>query len=344
MTAKSACKRIDPFQDLEIPACYVGMSDRIHYDIIADVHGRIDKLTALLHRMGYLHDGVSHVPPPGRMALFLGDLIDPKPGHAIPGGVRATLELVKAMADRGHARVLMGNHELNALHYHTPAPGGAWLRHHGEQNRAMHQGTLDDFPDYEDSAGEWHTVWMPWLKRLPIFLELEGLRAVHASWHPGHLAFLTGASLENDDFLRATADPATPEGRAIEAVLKGIEIPLPPGIDYFDHTGIRRPNFRARWWEVPASGTRLDELVFPANPLIPTEPLPENARALFQPYPEHAVPVFVGHYFKPVDSPLRPERHNVAVLDHSAAKDGPLVAYRWQGEARIDANHYIATK
>jgi hypothetical protein len=91
----------------------------------------------------------------------------------------------------------------------------------------MHQGTLDDFPDFKNPAGEWRTVWIPWFKRLPIFLDLGGLRAVHACWHPQHIARLAGRTLEDDDFLHAAADKATPEGEAIEAVLKGIEVPLP---------------------------------------------------------------------------------------------------------------------
>ncbi|RYD61912.1 MAG: diadenosine tetraphosphatase [Verrucomicrobiaceae bacterium] len=317
------------------------MKNGPRYDIIADIHGRIDKLTRLLDRLGYSYDGISHVPPPGLTALFLGDLIDPKPGHAIPGGVCATLEAVKAMADRGHALVLMGNHELNAIHYHTKGLDDQWLRRHDDKNRAMHQGTLDDFPDHEEPAGEWLNVWIPWMKRLPIFLELDGLRAVHASWHSEHLQRLNGRTLEDDDFLRDTANPTTADGAAIEAILKGIEVPLPDGVDYFDHTGIRRRNFRARWWEKPSPGTLLDDLVFPANPQVPNAPIPEEAISFFQPYPNDAVPVFVGHYFKPAESPLRPERCNVAVLDHSAAKNGPLVAYRWQGERRICSSHYV---
>lgn len=59
------------------------------------------------------------------------------------------------------------------------------------------------------------------------------------------------------------------------------------------------------------------------------------------PYPEDAPPVFVGHYFKPANSPLLPERPNLAVIDHSAAKDGPLVAYRWKGEATLHPKHYL---
>ena len=226
-----------------------------HYDLIADIHGRIDKLEALLARLGYHHDGTGYVPPAGRRALFLGDLIDPKPGHGFPGGVRATLRAVKTMHDRGHALVLMGNHELNAVCYHTPGRTMEWLRHHGDKNRAMHQGTLDDFPDHVDPAGEWRTLWMPWFKRLPIFLDLGGLRAVHACWHPQHIALLAGRTLEDDDFLHAAADKATPEGEAIEAVLKGIEVPLPAGTRFADHTGTFRDNFRARWWEAPDGGT-----------------------------------------------------------------------------------------
>jgi hypothetical protein len=87
----------------------------MHYDIIADVHGRYDKLEPLLIRMGYQHDGTSFVPPAGHMALFLGDLIDTKPGHPFPGGVRATLRTVKAMCDRGDALCLMGNHALRSV-------------------------------------------------------------------------------------------------------------------------------------------------------------------------------------------------------------------------------------
>ena len=95
----------------------------------------------------------------------------------------------------------------------------------------MHKGRLDDFPDHEDIAGEWHAVWMPWLKRLPIFLELDGFRAVHARWHAAHIDRLANRTLEDDEFLHSCADPTTLDGEAIEAVIKGIEIPLPPGID-----------------------------------------------------------------------------------------------------------------
>ena len=315
---------------------------KFHYDIIADIHGRYDKLTALMERLSYAHDGISFVPPVGHRALFLGDLIDTKHGHPYPGGVRDTLMAVKAMCDRGDALCLMGNHELNAIHFHTNGPNGKPLKIHGSRNLRTHQGTLDDFPDHKDPDSDWHTVWMPWLKCLPMFLDLGGFRAVHACWHPVHIARLEGKSLEDDAFLHACADKSTPEGEAIEAVLKGIEVPLPDGHFFTDHTGTKRSQFRARWWETPGDGIIASELVFPASDQISPVPVDAAARAMFIPYGADERPVFFGHYFKPADSNIYPERHNVACLDHSAATDGPLMAYRWKGEVTINPEQYIS--
>ena len=314
-----------------------------HYDIIGDIHGRFDKLEALLERLGYARgDDAGFIPPAGHKALFLGDLIDPKPGHARAGGVRATLEAVKAMCDAGNALCLMGNHELNAIYFHSRGADGKWLRHHGDKNVRMHQGTLDDFPDHHDPAGEWLAVWLPWLKRLPFHLDLGGFRAVHAAWDPEMIARIGGRELADDGFFMAAADKRNPEGEALETLLKGIEIDLPTGRSFVDHTGIARANMRARWWELPAPGIRYDGLVFPANPQIPNDPVEKDGFAPIPGYPLDAVPVFFGHYFKPADAPLMPERANVACLDHSAAKDGPLIAYRWMGEAVIDPRNYVS--
>ena len=318
------------------------MNDLIHYDIIADIHGRFDKLAALMERLGYENNGSSFTPPTGHRALFLGDLIDTKPGHPYPGGVRSTLIAVKAMCDRGDALCLMGNHELNAVLFHTNDPSGLPLKDQSPRNQRTHQGTLDDFPDYADPASEWRTVWLPWLKGLPISLDLGGFRAVHACWHPAYLVLLDGKSLTDDAFLLACADKLKPEGEAIEAVLKGIEVPLPDGYFFTDHTGTKRSLFRARWWEAPADDILCDQLVFPVCAQIGAVPVDPAARAMFCPYPTNDRPVFFGHYFKPANTPIQPERHNVACLDHSAATGGPLVAYQWRGETRIKPENYIS--
>ena len=53
------------------------------YDIIGDIHGHGDELTALLKKLGYVHNGVCHVSPEGRQVLFLGDFIDRGPQQRV---------------------------------------------------------------------------------------------------------------------------------------------------------------------------------------------------------------------------------------------------------------------
>lgn len=86
----------------------------------------------------------SKISPPAAYAP--GILIDPQPGYALPGCVRAALRAAKAMCDVGHALCLIGNHELNALYFHSKGTDGRWMRHHSEKNVRMHEGTLADFP------------------------------------------------------------------------------------------------------------------------------------------------------------------------------------------------------
>ena len=319
------------------------MKNGMHYDIIGDVHGRFDKLTLLMERLGYQKDGDGFIPPTGHRALFLGDLIDPKPGHGLPGGVRDTLRAVKTMCDRGDALCLMGNHELNAIYFHSKGADDQWLRVRGSKNITMHQGTLDDFPDHDDTASEWHQVWMPWMKRLPFHFDFGGFRAVHATWHEGMIGRVSGRNLDCSEFFLAASNKHTQEGEALEVLLKGVEVELPDGIRFTDHTGASRGNIRARWWELPDSGIGYDRLVFPHNPAIPAALVKAESFTQIPGYHLDAPPVFFGHYLKSGTSPLTPERHNVACLDHAAAKDGPLVAYRWKGESEIKPGHYVAS-
>jgi protein phosphatase len=75
------------------------------FDIIGDVHGCHDELVELLHKLGY--DGSSA--PPGRRAIFLGDLVDRGPG------VVPVLQLVMRMVQDGTALCLPGNHETKLM-------------------------------------------------------------------------------------------------------------------------------------------------------------------------------------------------------------------------------------
>ncbi len=78
------------------------------FDIIGDVHGCIDELRELLTLLGYrVGDRVE--PPPGRKALFVGDLCDRGPDTP------AVYRLVLDMIDAGHALMVVGNHDWKLL-------------------------------------------------------------------------------------------------------------------------------------------------------------------------------------------------------------------------------------
>jgi protein phosphatase len=84
------------------------------FDIVGDIHGCFDELTALLARLGYviaLAEDHSYVVthPENRRAVFLGDLVDR--GPKIP----EVLQLVMDMVASGAALCVPGNHEVKLL-------------------------------------------------------------------------------------------------------------------------------------------------------------------------------------------------------------------------------------
>ncbi|MGO1233749.1 MAG: metallophosphoesterase, partial [Marinobacter sp.] len=84
------------------------------YDIIGDIHGCAHTLQLLLEQMGYRKtNGIYQ--HPRRQAIFIGDIIDRGP-H-----IREALHLVRDMVEHGSARIVMGNHEYNAMGYCTRA-------------------------------------------------------------------------------------------------------------------------------------------------------------------------------------------------------------------------------
>jgi len=89
------------------------------YDLIGDIHGHATELTRLLQHLGYIEDdhGFKH---PSRKVIFLGDFIDR--GEKLVEH-KQLLSLVMEMVRSGNALAVMGNHEFNALAYHTYVNG-----------------------------------------------------------------------------------------------------------------------------------------------------------------------------------------------------------------------------
>jgi len=308
------------------------------FDFIADIHGQYGKLTALLERLGYASDG-SHGfrHPDRRQVVFLGDYIDRGPK------IRETLQTVRAMVDAGDALAIMGNHEFNAIAWATPAPAGhesKYLRHHGSKNRGHHSATLSQFEGLEK---EW-ADWLGWFKQLPLWLDLGGARAVHACWDEESMALLSNGCLTDPAFFEACAIKGTREYDAIETILKGPELDLPQGVSFLDKQNIARMRIRSRWWHLDdhsdEASTYSDIAMPPGS--IDCQANIEKGRLEEVPSYTDTEPVFFGHYWLPSNAAVEPMAEQIACLDFSAGLDGPLVAYRWNGEQVLDAKHMIA--
>lgn len=298
------------------------------YDLIGDIHGHADALKQLLAQLGYTcRNGLySH---PERHVIFMGDFIDRGPR------IRETLGIVRPMVESGAARAVMGNHELNALAFHTPDKDrpGEYLRPHNEKNSHQHAETMRQVPSDELAS------YLAWFRTLPLWLDLDGLRVVHACWDDTRMAAISGAV--TDEFLHSACLPGGTMFEPVEAILKGKEVRLPPGATFRDKDGHERAVTRVKWYE-PPHGHTYRTYAMASEPIESDLRLSDEAIQAAVPYPEDAKPVFVGHYW--LKGP-RPEllRRNIACVDWSVAKGGFLCAYRWDGERELDREKFVWT-
>lgn len=293
------------------------------YDIIGDIHGCARMLKKLLIKLGY-EDTEGFYQHPERKAIFLGDLIDRGPE------VRSTLNIVRSMVENGAAEMVIGNHEYVAITFSTPAPSGfdrPYLKKHTPRIKRMLGQTLDE---YHQDPDEWDAM-VQWMRSLPIYLEFDNFRVVHACWDDHKIADLealgTGNHLMNDDFLVKSVEPATTENRIIERLLKGTDMPLPEGVSVKSADGLTRTRFRTKFWK-SAPETYSDVVFQPdriPNHLLKKK-LSNNEKNRLIHYGENEKPLFVGHYWR--NGQPRLIRDNIACLDYGAVNHGKLVAYR----------------
>lgn len=290
------------------------------YDIIPDIHGQAAKLDAALAALGWRRASLSWThPDPNRMIVFLGDFIDRGPDSC------SVLKTVRELFDTGKAKAIMGNHELNALHYHTNHPDdGKPLRDHDEKNKIQHKAFLDQFPPGDSQTRS----ALDWMRTLPLFLEEGGFRAVHACWDDAsikRLKVLTGNGVLSEEQLILAAGRGKPDEMftLAEQIAKGPEHPLPDGYSFFDGEGTERHRVRLKWWYAAARTWRDIAISVPVIEDLPDAELPQTV--ISQTYPPDAPPVFFGHFWLR-NTPLL-QAPNALCLDYSAGKDGPLVSY-----------------
>jgi hypothetical protein len=302
------------------------------YDLIGDIHGHARELEHLLKQLGYEErEGVYR--HPSRQVIFLGDLIDRGPQIA------RVLAIARRMVEAGSAQMVLGNHELNALAFDTPSPQkpGEYLRPRTEKNIKQHQQTLNQLSPQDLKET------LAWFRTLPLWLEMQALRVVHACWHPEELQVIKHALDEHgglsDAFLADAYTMGMRTFTAIEKVLKGPEAALPQGVSYLDKEGHRRTRMRTRWYLSP-EGHTFRSYALQAQAIESDDALPQSVVAAARPYPMDAPPVFFGHYWLKAERPGTLAA-NVACLDYSIAKGGFLTAYRWNGESRLSDDHFV---
>lgn len=304
------------------------------YDVIGDIHGQADKLHALLAHLGYRNSKGAYRHP-DRTAIFVGDFIDRGPRQI------DSVMTVRRMVDAGSAQAIMGNHEFNAIAWHTPDPlhCGEHLRVRsgtkGEKNRIQHAAFLNEVQD----KPELHREVIDWFMTLPLWLDLPGIRVVHACWNKGYMdklaPHMTSKNQLTSELIVSSSRAGSMPYVTVEGLTKGLEVRLPTGHSFEDKDGHVRHEVRIRWWD-ETSSTYRDLALMPDEereqlPHLSIEPDPRT------PY-DNNKPVFFGHYWM-TGAPAT-QTATAACVDYSAAKEGPLVAYRWDGEPTLDNDNF----
>lgn len=298
-------------------------------DVIGDVHGESGKLLRLLAALGYVDDGDGHRDPTRRRrAVFVGDLIDRGVGQ------RETVDIVRSMVSSGDAQIVMGNHEYNAIAYAMPDPGapGEYLRRHEPKNDGQHAAFIDAF----GFGSSDHDSVIDWFRSMPLWLELDGLRVVHACWDQASMDALGGEPRIDDELMVSSSVQDSIEQRWVEHLCKGPEISLPDGITFADKDGHVRARARFRWWDPSATTFSVACEVPSSCPALPDREIDDPP---VLPY-DAPTPVVFGHYWRQWGAPDVSDR--AACVDHSAVLGGPLTAYRWSGEQTLTADRLIA--
>lgn len=307
------------------------------YDVIGDIHGCADPLEALLDGMGYQHaDGVYRHPT--RQAVFVGDLIDRGPQQL------RVLELVKAMVDTGSAQIVMGNHEFNAVCYRIIGADGEYLRRHSDKNARQHQAFL------EQLTADQQQYYLDWFRTIPLWLDVGGLRVVHACWHEPSMKVVEQELVSNligtDEQFAAASTNDHPLYDAIETLIKGPELSLTDHgqLPYLDKDGHQRSSSRLRWWSTGSTLRELAEITItfttPDGALYPE--LPSTAVENDDYAYRGEIPVVYGHYWRTGTPQYGLDwTERTACVDFSAVKGGALTAYRWSGESTVRVDNYV---
>jgi hypothetical protein len=301
------------------------------YDIIGDVHGYASILKKLLLQLGYkkTESGYSH---PTRKAIFVGDFVNRGPE------IRKTVRIIRKMVENGNAHAIIGNHEIYAIIYYLKEKDGTPLIKSPGKNFLSLYKTINQFSAYSE---EWKSH-RKWMINLPLFLDLETVRVVHACWSDSSIEILKNAEAEGISrktmFRKVYKKPKSALSKSIIKLTKGIDFKLPGDLRIHNNKGISPRSFRMRWWEDP-NGKTFEEMSFESKFVLPDYEIPKQIITPNNAYPENSPIVFFGHYCR--HSGPHIIKPNLCCIDSCVGGTKTLAAYQWQGEKTLDFNHLI---
>ena len=304
------------------------------YDIIGDVHGYAQLLRKLLLELGYekTPEGFAH---PTRKAIFVGDFINRGPQ------IRKTIRTIRKMVENGNALAVLGNHEIYTIITHTEDKKSNPLIKPPLKNFMSVLKSVNEFANYPD---EWQDH-LKWLRTLPLFIEQDGIRIVHACWSEDAIKFikqnLPPGKIKKEVFRKIYKYPGSELAKNIWLLTKGIQFKMPGDLKIINNKGVSPRSFRIRWWE-DLMGKTFEEISFESKFHLPEYTIPQEILPESLPYPEDAPIVFFGHYCRGNGPHI--VKPNICCLDTCIAGSKMLLAYRWHGESTLKPENLIKIK
>ena len=281
--------------------------------IIPDIHADLARLNANLAQVK------------DNKIAFLGDFIDAGQSVKAPDDL-AVLEKVKELVETDRAMAVMGNHELNAILFHRKNKQGAPLRSHSPNNYNQHRSFIDKF----GLASPLAIHWTEWFLSLPLWIEHNGLRLVHACWDQNSIEVIkkrrADGRLHPSD-LEEIAAKQTPFAQAVETLTSGVEATLPENYKFHDGKGVIRENVRVAWWLANKGTWREVALSVPDKEELPDTLVPSLPNIAT--YPSNQAPVLFGHY--------KMEGTPTVASAQALCLDYPnkYCVYHWSGETAL---------
>ncbi|MCL1066775.1 hypothetical protein L2735_08135 [Shewanella olleyana] len=274
---------------------------------IGDVYGRLDKLNDLLVEIDFdIDDPESSIQ--FVKLVFCGNLIAANTGENIEH--IALLTLVKNMVDKGFAYCLLGSNEFEVI---------GWSKHHPITDKPYLPETVTEnlndlnqqrplFLQEFAQGDEQLFKWVDWFMALPIYLDFDHIRAIHACWDNNVINELNPylSIKEHEGHVSDKNAASASQGHSHQNV-----------------NLIAANSLSQQFWPAafdathPLSSLMTSCLNYPDFELTETHP-----------HQKLSIPVVIGHY--PQDSfPDIQNEHLVCVNYNAGTEDYPLVSFAW---------------